>query len=84
MSTDDDDALTRQLAGISRRLQARRDQARHLFETAPELSDLREIKARFNGSVVYVRSETEGWSWGHQLPAGVVPAEAFIVRKRRR
>ena len=78
------DDLDEKLARLGRRIEARRDQARQLFETHPELSDLREIKARFDGRVVYVRSETEGWSWGHQLPAGVVPAEAFIVRKRRR
>ena len=76
------DEIEQKLARLDRRVQAQRDRVRAELDTEPGLLHLVDaLRETFNAKLVHVRTAT--FETGHELPRGFVPAEAFIVRRRR-
>lgn len=81
MSTTDAE-LDEKLARLSGRLQAQRDRVRAELAKEPGLLLLAEgLRAAFGGRLTWLKTDT--FEHGQELPRGVVPAEAFDVKRRK-
>ena len=78
--TDEIDAKLERLAG---RVQAQRDRVRAELEKEPGLLHLVEaLRETFGAKLVHLKTAT--FETGQELPRGIVPAQAFKVRRRRK